>query len=242
MSDKPKSDKPEKIERPDPYCLFLQTLTDATRRGVKAVSKVARPLETSPQRREGEEHEEFASFRASLSSEAAEQLDYLVPEAKDAQPDPDAAAACYGLVECENGDWATIKLFKSVQGLGGRLAYLEGQDVVAWAFYGIPMQFTKGPQRFLMMPDGQSALKIPMYVNGPSEIVSTDTLKNFDMQEDGFLGPPQLAEGQLPDIPPPKREGPGDHKKSDDGKGKKKKKPPIDDDDEDHPDDRSPAK
>lgn len=224
----PPSPAPERV---DPFMQFMQGLTDATRRSMKAGMRTKHPLELTPKPQLGEEHDDFASYRDSLSSDTLRQLDELVPAAQDTVPDPDANAACFGMVEAENGEWAKMRLFRDVEALAHRLAEQEGKDIVVWCFYGIPLKLSRGPQRYLMLPDGRNAVKIPMGCVGPVEFVDGGFLDSFEMQEDGFIGPPQLAEGSLPDLPAPPMAAPGDFKKK--GKGKTDKT--IDDDDEDHP-------
>lgn len=239
MSEK-KPGKPEKKPQPpapaperiDPFMQFTQSLTDATRKAMKAGMRSKHLLEAPLKSQLGEEHDDFATYRDSLSPDTLRQLDELVPAAQDAVPDPDVTAACFGMVEAENGEWAKMRLFRDAEGLAFRLAEQEGKDIVVWCFYGIPLKLSRGPQRYLMLPDGQSAVKIPMGCVGSVEFVDGSFLDGFEMQDDGFIGPPQLAEGSLPDMPPaPPQAAPGDFKKK--GKGKTDKT--IDDDDEDHP-------
>lgn len=226
-----KQSPPQAPERVDPFMQFTQSLTDATRRALKAGMRIKHPLDAPPVEQLGEEYDDFAAYRAELSPETQRQLDELVPAAEDKVPDPDVNAACFGMVEAENGEWAKMRLFPDVEALAMRLALQEGQDVVVWCFYGIPLKLSRGPQRYLMLPDGQNAVKIPMGAVGPVEFVDGSFLDSFEMQEDGFIGPPQLAEGSMPDLPAPPQAKPIDFKKK--GKGKTDKT--IDDDDEDHP-------
>lgn len=235
-------EKPKKEERRDPWAEFLQTVTPQTKARLIAAAKVVRPLDTPPpETLRGEDHDDYASFYASLSPVAAEQVGGMTAKAVDAEPPPEVTEARYGIVECPDGEWAQIKLFKTVEGLANRFSNLEGLDVVAWVFYGVPLQFTKGPQRYLRLPDGRHAVKLPTYGNGPHEIVDVIEMENIDPQEDGFLGPPQLTEGMLPDIPPVVKAKPGDWKDitgemKGKGKGKDKKRP-VDDEEEDRRDD-----
>lgn len=226
-------DKP----KPDQWQLFLQAVTPTTKARLVASAKVPRPLDVPPPPQlRGEEHDDYAAFFASLPPGAAEQVNGMADTAKDAEPEPDVNEARYGIVECPDGEWAQIKLVRSVAALANRMSVLEGQDVVAWVFYGVPLQFTKGPQRYLRLPDGRHALKLPMYGNGPYEVVDVAEMEKIDLQEDGYLGPPQLAEGLLPELPTPPIAKPGDWKditKEIKGKGK----PKIDDEEEDRKDD-----
>ncbi len=230
----------KKEERPDPWLMFLQTVTAPTKARLIASTKTPRPLDVPPPEvLRGEEHDAFAAFLAGLSPTTAECVTGMVAEAVDADPAPEVGKPCYGIVESEDGGWATCKLVTNIAALANRLSVLEGLDVVAWVFYGVPLQFTMGPQRYLKLPDGQHAVKLPAYGNGPHEIVDVRDMEDIDIQVDGFLGPPQLAEGHINEFPDPPRAEPGDWKKEV-KEPPKPKKPPVDDDEEDH-DDEDPA-
>jgi hypothetical protein len=82
-------------------------------------------------------------------------------------------------------------MFNDPEALASRLAFLEGQEVAVWPFFGLPMGFTKGPPRHLMLPNGE-AMTIPISDSQAPEIVQR-LFDAADMQEDGFLGPPELV-------------------------------------------------
>lgn len=149
-----------------------------------------------------------------------EMLSQLSPEAQAAfGGDPpaadvvrvDKAAARYGLVECLEGEWAQVRQFKSPEGLARRIAQLQGQDAVLWAFYGVVLPFTKGPQRFLLLP-GETAVQIPVYEGGPARLVGRDEVGDVPVEESGYVGPRELSESHLP-VP---AEGGGDEEEEDD--------------------------
>lgn len=97
----------------------------------------------------------------------------------------------YGLVESEDGEWPKMHVFKNAEALARRLQQMEGKDVVAWAFYGIPLAITEGPQRYVVLPGG-TALTVPMFDGGPVKVVDADTLDKLVIEEAGYLGPPEL--------------------------------------------------
>jgi hypothetical protein len=58
------------------------------------------------------------------------------------------------LVVAHDGDWPTLDIFSDVESLARRIRSLEGQQVNAFPFFGIPVPFTRGPDRFLQLPSG----------------------------------------------------------------------------------------
>ena len=83
---------------------------------------------------------------------------------------------------------------------------------MVWCFYGVPLRFTVGPQRYLMMPDQNTALSIPL-VKGAKLVRADADLIPLEWQEDGFVGPPYLAntdglqvEAVPENVPPPKNQ------------------------------------
>lgn len=105
------------------------------------------------------------------------------------------------MVEAEEGEWANIKVFRTEDALLRRLRALEGKDVQAFAVYGIPIPFSRAPHRIVFLPDGQ-ARQLGVQITAV-EVMETQVT----LQEDGFLGPPELAvsgsPGALPPPPPP---------------------------------------
>jgi len=145
-----------------------------------------------------EAHCEFRAWTESrLTPQTVEAVSSaFTPEEVPAEPhadEPEFEAIGYRfcLVESPEGDYPRIRLFNDAIGLAKRLASLEGQEIAAWPFYGLPMSFTKGPIRHLLLPDG-TALTIPALKGQEPEVVTTPTDVS-DMQEDGFLGPPELV-------------------------------------------------
>jgi hypothetical protein len=72
-----------------------------------------------------------------------------------------------------------------------RMRELEGKEVMVFPFYGIPLPFTKGPARFLQLPDGRlypvfDCAKIATFAPNPGVALPIDTAY--------FLGPDSLRE------------------------------------------------
>lgn len=113
------------------------------------------------------------------------------------------AAKRFGCVESNNGDFATVRLFPDAESLVRYLGSVEGHDKVMWCFHGVPLRFTVGPQRYLFMPDGATAMSVPLTPGLKILRVEADLI-TADIQEDGFVGPAYLAstDGLHTDAPP----------------------------------------
>lgn len=191
--------------------LFLDMLTPAARSAIqhKEPAKLPTPVEHKVPT---DENDQFAAFRSSLMPSTRERVDGLVSDERiepvDIEPDTNAARYC--LVEGPDGEWSSVRVFKTPEGLARRIGSMEGQDMVVWAFFGIPLRITKGPQRYLLLPDGQQAITIPLYDGGPVQFVDADLLSEREIQEDGFVGRPELAVGRMPEPKmPSKKMAPG---------------------------------
>lgn len=135
------------------------------------------------------EYAEFLkSLPATVQAALTKQADPSdLPKAKKAADD------VYGVVESPDGEWPQMRVFKTPEGLARRLAALQDKDVTALCFRGQPAQITKGPQRYLVFAD--FAVRIPLYEEGPAQIVPREVVDGLDVEELGFLGPPELAGG-----------------------------------------------
>jgi hypothetical protein len=160
-----------------------------------------RPADELPvERSQPPDDDEAYAYDALLNALSPEAREALEAAAHRPEPRPeeeyDGSVARYGLVECPDGDWGAMRLFKRVEGLAARVGQLEGEDVVVWAFFGLPLRLTKGPQRYLLLPNGK-AIMVPMYEGGPCKIVDAGLIDVLEVQEDGYLGPPELANNKL---------------------------------------------
>ncbi len=117
----------------------------------------------------------------------------------------------FGCVESENGEFATLRMFRDADALARYLGAIEGEDKVVWCFFGTPLRFTRGPQRYLMMPDQNTALSIPL-VKGAKLVRADADLIDLEYQDDGFVGPAYLANTDglqveaVPENVPPKKD------------------------------------
>ena len=96
------------------------------------------------------------------------------------------------LVECHDGELPVCRLYRHLPDLCHRLRELDGQDVTAHAFWGWPLWITKGFPRQLILPDGAQE----QIQEGLASLLTA----GVEIQEDGFLGVPELV---LPAPPSP---------------------------------------
>lgn len=162
------------------------------------LSPAARKALTVPRGREtpDDEAREYAYFRKNLSEPAREALDALSPaeDDKDGEPaEPSPSALRYCLVEDPDGDAPCLRLFKNPEALARRLAELDGSDVYVIPFFGVPLRFSTGPQRYLVLPDGVKAMVIPHIKGGACKVFDADLLE-FETQDNFYLGPDELSD------------------------------------------------
>jgi hypothetical protein len=93
----------------------------------------------------------------------------------------------YCMVEAPDGEFPTLRLFHTLEGLVERLTNLDGQDVVVFPFFGTPLPISTGPNRFLLLPNDLAVAitKQQQHVDLSEEDVT--------VEESGFLGPPALG-------------------------------------------------
>ena len=127
----------------------------------------------------------FDELRQHLSPAARQTLDGNLPEDESELPEGRGLGFC--MIECEEGEFPALRIFRTLNGLVERIRSQDGKDIVVWPFLGIPLPFSKGPNRVLLLPSDK-AITI-------SETQTHVELREEDLeiQEDGFLGPPELS-------------------------------------------------
>ena len=59
------------------------------------------------------------------------------------------------LIVAPDGEWPLLEIYPDLGSLTKRLRGLEGAYMSVFPFFGIPVPFTRGPNRFLQLPDGR---------------------------------------------------------------------------------------
>lgn len=164
--------------------------------------KLAR-LSSAARRELGEDVPEPEPETPLLSAAARAELEATGTPERPPQPEDDAdeEAYAYYLVEVRPQDLMPIlRKMKDAQTLARYLARLEEkrEEVYVRVFYGIYLELTLGPGRYLYMPDGVNAMPLPStrWSKRPVHQVEV-TLLNQKLSEDGYLGPPEYARGLL---------------------------------------------
>lgn len=172
-----------------PYDIWLTGLSGTARSGLGGPCAAAQPAPPRPD----DQKDEYGLWRRDLSEPARDHLDTLVPlDAVRPEEAVSVTAYRYAAVECENGEFPVVRLLRTADALARYLGRLEGQDVSVIPFYGQLLNFSAGPVRYLQLPDLTTLLVIPRQGEGPCQRIDAD-LVQFEAQEDGFLGPPELA-------------------------------------------------
>lgn len=144
-----------------------------------------------------EQRIEYQVWKDSVSPRQRDELQALVslvaPEEDEIKADPKVYR--FGLVECADGDAPLVRLFRSAEALVKHVSSLSGDDVFVWAFYGLPLPFTVGPQRYLLLPGGTHAISVPSSGN-PIRKVEVDVL-GLDLDDEVFLGPIELVTSSM---------------------------------------------
>lgn len=133
--------------------------------------------------------DDYAAWLGGLSEEAAS-LAHRQAQLGAARLEDKAAR--YGVVIVHSGEFPVVKLAKTPEQLARLLSSLEGQDVCVACFHGNFLPVTTGPVRHLLV--GKRAYVVPR--RGDSVVVTRpldDLLDDLVIQEDGFLGPEELA-------------------------------------------------
>lgn len=105
--------------------------------------------------------------------------------------------ARWWLVEYADGELAVAKGYAKLEVLAKRFRQIDGGDTSAQIFLGQPVAFSQGQHRVLFLPDGRG-----FSLTHGRMLSQEDPLfhEELAVQEDGFLGPPDLAIS----TPPPR--------------------------------------
>jgi len=190
----------EKIKKSDAWELSMAALPSKARARMEAEEPEGLSLQTSilSDSSLDDDADAFLRFVDALPPSAAKALLGEAEAPSYEKPVKDTNHR-FGLVECVDGEWTVTRTYKKPETLARRLCELDGQDVVVSAFYGIPLTITKGPQRYLMLPGGTQAITIPIVEGLAAPIVDAELVRHLAIEEDGFLGPPELREGRTED-------------------------------------------
>lgn len=177
MSDRTDGARPEKDNRAGKaFDQWLDSLPESTRRLGRGG------------------HDPFDDWLDGLSPEARARAEASrLPDAPTEVADP-VTTPRYGLVVCPSGEFPVVKLFKTAEQLATFVGKLEGEDVCVVCFHGHFLPLTEGPPRFILA--GDKAVGVPCVGRPEPVVMPLGKLmdEGLDTQDDGFLGPPELAQ------------------------------------------------
>jgi hypothetical protein len=96
----------------------------------------------------------------------------------------------YHLLVCPEGDHPYRLDFETPEGLVQRMQRLDGEDIYVIPFYGHVFPFTQAPDRLLLLPGGEAIAIREQQFRIPS---LPEGLQDHEIEETGYLGPPELA-------------------------------------------------
>ena len=129
----------------------------------------------------------YQTFRDRLSPVAQEAL---VDQGDDIEPEwPDERQPAYCLVACPDGAAPTMRTFFTPEELTDALKKMDGEDIYAFPFLGIPLPFTESPARLLFLPDNTA---VAINAEGRVAISNADEEDEVVLQDNCFMGPPEL--------------------------------------------------
>ena len=159
---------------------WLQDLSPAVRRSLSLEEAEAQVDASS----------DYIQMLGKISENVKEHLRELCSQATaDATPD-----GRFGIVECADGEWSVLRLYKSSDALAHRIGQLDGSDTVVWCFFGVPIQITQGTPRYLLLEGSENAICVQK--TGKCSRVPVSQLEPIAIQHDGFLGPDDLVREQ----------------------------------------------
>jgi hypothetical protein len=156
------------------------------------------------------EPEDVVAFRDSMSRLNPVLLQKLAPAAAiEEAPSPNPPGAKYMLYVVPDGEAPHVRCFDTAEDWARGLGKLDGDDVYVLPVWGVPLQFTQGPRRWLKLPNGLEAMSVPEFAAEQVRLCSVEDLANeLPLQDDGYLGPPLMTASEMRrgSPPPPDRQ------------------------------------
>ena len=159
----------------------------------RELAKVMRPLHPS-QPVLAQEQQQFQTLLRDLPEAVAQTL---TQDSKEVLPGIDAGWQL--VLEAHDGEWPKCESFGTPEDLLTRIQSLDGEDLTVFAYYGIPIIFSKSSPRQLYLPDGTCLARGP---DGKLQTTPLHDDQELEIQEDGYLGPSTYREGLPEDEKP----------------------------------------
>lgn len=151
----------------------------------------------------GDEAAEYSAALSVLPSDVVTALGDDSPKQSEEPKWEQAIEHHWCLCEMVEGDFPRVFAFPNLQRLVEAIAKREGDETAVWAMYGIPLQLTQATPhphregeltRYLLLPNQLAAVvsKTEEY-----RLIEKSLLpENIELQEEGWLGDPELMQEQ----------------------------------------------
>ena len=100
--------------------------------------------------------------------------------------------------EMPEGDFPRVRVFGEFEAMTRHISKLEGEEVSVWVFYGTPISLTQPDKdgcRYLLTSRREAfRLSSRQSVTEIAVSVARDQVNSLNIQEDGWLGDPNLTE------------------------------------------------
>jgi hypothetical protein len=137
--------------------------------------------------------EAYGDFLAMLPEATVASLNKLAESDEVSPGPPEEEMSRYFAVELPEGQAPRLRAFKSPEALVKHLGSLDEADTFAVPFFGMPLLFTVRPERYLYLPDGETAMALPLRKGGPCTLVTRAAIDGAEIQDDFYLGPEELS-------------------------------------------------
>lgn len=161
-------------KRVDAWVKLMGQLSPQTRCHLEGSATAEKPGEDS----------DFQNFRADLSPATAAIIN-SIGEVPDGWSES-VVQPRHCLIICPDGGTPVLQQVINPLSLAARLQELDGDDVYAFPFFGIPCPISKEPGRVVLLPDDTA---LPFDAEHAPDLEDEDV----DIQEDFYLGPEELV-------------------------------------------------
>jgi len=141
-----------------------------------------------------EAEQDYVSSLADLPLALSERIDRPDSQESVDMDTPFSWCAC----EMPEGDFPRVRVFGDFDTMVRHVSKLEGEEVSVWVFYGTPVSLTQPDKdgfRYLLT-SRQEAFRLSsrQSVAEPAVSVAREQVSGLNIQEDGWLGDPNLTE------------------------------------------------
>ena len=141
-----------------------------------------------------EAEQDYVSSLADLPLTLSERIDR--PDSQESVDTDTPFSWC--VCEMPEGDFPRVRVFGDFEAMTRHISKLEGEEVSVWVFYGTPISLTQSDKdgfRYLLTSRREAfRLSLSQSATEPVVSVARDQVSSLNIQEDGWLGDPNLTE------------------------------------------------